>query len=99
MSPLWSPLHRPTATLCHTTATAARAGVRMDLIGSRGVWLHVCVERIEGSGLMSAKVRDDLVLSHAEVTAEVEAPFDRVDIARWLKTYRRTISALCTRRS
>ena len=25
-----------TATLCQTTATAARAGVRMDLIGSRG---------------------------------------------------------------
>jgi hypothetical protein len=24
-----------TATLCQTTATAARAGVRMDLIGSR----------------------------------------------------------------
>ena len=35
---------------------------------------------------MSAKVREDLVLSHAVVTAEVEAPFDHVDIAQWLKT-------------
>jgi hypothetical protein len=35
---------------------------------------------------MSTAVRDDLVLSHATVTAEVEAPFDRVDIAHWLKT-------------
>ena len=35
---------------------------------------------------MSTAVRDDLVLSHAEITAEVEAPFDRIDIAQWLKT-------------
>lgn len=35
---------------------------------------------------MSTAVRDDLVLSHAVVTADVEAPFDRVDIAQWLKT-------------
>ena len=35
---------------------------------------------------MSAKVREDLVLSHVAVTAEVEAPFDHVDIAQWLKT-------------
>ena len=35
---------------------------------------------------MSAKVREDLVLSHAVVTAEVEAQFDHVDIAQWLKT-------------
>jgi hypothetical protein len=35
---------------------------------------------------MSAKVREDLVLSHAAVTAEVEAPFGHVDIAQWLKT-------------
>jgi hypothetical protein len=37
-----------TATLCQTTATAARAGVRMDLIDSRGC-VGLCVERIEGS--------------------------------------------------
>lgn len=35
---------------------------------------------------MGNAVRDDLVLSHAVVTAEVEANFDRVDIAQWLKT-------------
>jgi hypothetical protein len=41
-----------TATLCHTTATAARAGIRMDLFGSRGGgwddtagWRHLCVRR------------------------------------------------------
>jgi len=48
--------------------------------------LDVCVERVEGEWSMSAKVREDLVLSHALVTAEVEAPFDHVDIAQWLKT-------------
>jgi hypothetical protein len=30
-------------------------------------------------------VREDLVLSHAVVTADVEAPFEDVDIARWLQ--------------
>jgi hypothetical protein len=35
---------------------------------------------------MSTAVRGDLVLSHAVVTADVEAPFARVDIAQWLKT-------------
>ncbi|AQA05474.1 hypothetical protein BVC93_27340 [Mycobacterium sp. MS1601] len=35
---------------------------------------------------MSTAVRDDLVLSHAVITADVEAPFARVDIAQWLKT-------------
>jgi threonine dehydrogenase-like Zn-dependent dehydrogenase len=35
---------------------------------------------------MSAKVREELVLSHAVVTAEVETPFDHVDIAQRLKT-------------
>jgi hypothetical protein len=35
---------------------------------------------------MSTKVRDDLVLSHLAVTAEVDAPFEHVDIAHWLKT-------------
>ncbi|HEY0227017.1 MAG TPA: hypothetical protein VGC05_11645 [Mycobacterium sp.] len=35
---------------------------------------------------MSVTVRQDLVLSHIVVTAEVEAPFERVDIAQWLKT-------------
>jgi hypothetical protein len=35
---------------------------------------------------MTANVRDDLVLSHLAVTAEIEAPFDYVDIAHWLKT-------------
>lgn len=35
---------------------------------------------------MSTSIRDDLVLSHAVVTADVEAPFDDVDIAQWLKT-------------
>jgi hypothetical protein len=35
---------------------------------------------------MSATVRDDLVLSHAVFTAEVEAPFDDINIAGWLKT-------------
>jgi hypothetical protein len=35
---------------------------------------------------MSAKVREDLVVSHAVVTTEVEAPFEHVDIAQWLKT-------------
>lgn len=31
-------------------------------------------------------VRPDLVLSHAVVTADVDAPFDDIDIAQWLKT-------------
>lgn len=35
---------------------------------------------------MSVTVRQDLVLSHIVVTAEVEAPFERIDIAQWLKT-------------
>ena len=35
---------------------------------------------------MAAHVREDLVLSHAVVTAEVDAPFDLVDIAEWLRT-------------
>lgn len=35
---------------------------------------------------MSSKVHDELVLSHAVVTAEVQAPFDLVDIEQWLKT-------------
>lgn len=35
---------------------------------------------------MTTTVRDDLRLSHAVVTAEVNADFDRVDIAQWLKT-------------
>lgn len=35
---------------------------------------------------MNTAVRADLVLSHAVVTADVEAPFDRVDIAQWLST-------------
>jgi hypothetical protein len=34
---------------------------------------------------MSNVVREDLILSHAVVTADVDAPFDRVDIAEWLK--------------
>lgn len=37
---------------------------------------------------MGNVVREDLVLSHAAITADVEAPFDRVDIAQWLKTTR-----------
>ena len=35
---------------------------------------------------MSAAVREDLILSHAVVTADVETSYDRVDIAQWLKT-------------
>lgn len=35
---------------------------------------------------MAISVREDLVLSHAVVSADVEAPFDDVDIAQWLKT-------------
>jgi hypothetical protein len=35
---------------------------------------------------MSATVREDLVLSHAVVAVEVEAPFNHVDISHWLKT-------------
>ncbi|MGB3481796.1 MAG: hypothetical protein WBB07_06195 [Mycobacterium sp.] len=35
---------------------------------------------------MSTEVHEDLVLSHAVVTAEVETSFDDVDIAQWLKT-------------
>lgn len=35
---------------------------------------------------MSVKVRDDLILSHATVTADVDAPFDYIDIEQWLKT-------------
>jgi hypothetical protein len=35
---------------------------------------------------MTVFVRDDLVLSHAVVTADVTAPFDHVDIEQWLKT-------------
>ncbi len=35
---------------------------------------------------MDTSVREDLVLSHAVVTADVEAPIDRVDIAQWLRT-------------
>jgi hypothetical protein len=35
---------------------------------------------------VGATVREDLLLSHIVVTADVEAPFDHVDIAQWLKT-------------
>ncbi|TGD89229.1 hypothetical protein BayCH28_07690 [Mycolicibacterium sp. CH28] len=35
---------------------------------------------------MGAKVRDDLVLSHAAIVAEVDAPFEHVNIEQWLKT-------------
>lgn len=35
---------------------------------------------------MNTTVRDDLTLSHAEFTADVEAPFEDIDIAEWLKT-------------
>lgn len=35
---------------------------------------------------MSSIVREDLVLSHAIVTADVQTTFDDVDIAQWLKT-------------
>jgi hypothetical protein len=35
---------------------------------------------------MSTAVREDLILSHAVVTADVAASFDHVDIAQWLKT-------------
>lgn len=35
---------------------------------------------------MSTVVRGDLILSHVAVTADVEAPFDFIDIAHWLKT-------------
>lgn len=35
---------------------------------------------------MSTTVRDDLILSHAAITTEVDAPFDHVDIGEWLKT-------------
>lgn len=35
---------------------------------------------------MRTQIRDDLVLSQAEVTADVEAPFAHIDIAEWLKT-------------
>lgn len=35
---------------------------------------------------MSTVVRDDLVLSHAAVTADLETSFHDVDIAQWLKT-------------
>ncbi|QEN14626.1 hypothetical protein ACRDU6_19855 [Mycolicibacterium sp. ELW1] len=36
--------------------------------------------------MTSPTIREDLVLSHAVVTAEVSAPFDHVDIAGWLTT-------------
>jgi hypothetical protein len=36
--------------------------------------------------MMTTVVRDDLVLSHAVFTAEVDAQFDDVDIAQWLKS-------------
>lgn len=35
---------------------------------------------------MAATVRDDLTLSHAVLTAEVDASFGDIDIAEWLKT-------------
>ena len=35
---------------------------------------------------MGARVRDDLALSHIVVTADVDAPFEHVNIAQWLKT-------------
>ena len=35
---------------------------------------------------MRTEVHEDLVLSHAVVTADVEAPIDRVDIAQWLRS-------------
>ena len=35
---------------------------------------------------MTTAVREDLVLSHAIVTADAEMDFDRVDIAEWLRT-------------
>jgi hypothetical protein len=47
------------------------------------VWLH-CASNAP-TGVVDE--REDLVLSHAVVTAEVEAPFDHVDIAQWLKTF------------
>ena len=34
----------------------------------------------------SRKVRDDLILSELTVTYEVEVPWDKIDIATWLKT-------------
>ncbi|MGN7222666.1 hypothetical protein ACTHQN_07385 [Curtobacterium flaccumfaciens] len=35
---------------------------------------------------MSVTVKSDLILSHAVVTADVTAPFESVDIEKWLKT-------------
>ncbi|WP_458318222.1 hypothetical protein [Mycolicibacterium brisbanense] len=35
---------------------------------------------------MSIAVREDLILSQAVITAEVEAPFELINIAEWLKT-------------
>lgn len=35
---------------------------------------------------MGTALREDLILSHAVVTADVAAPFDRINIAEWLKT-------------
>ncbi|WP_111511373.1 hypothetical protein [Mycobacterium kyogaense] len=35
---------------------------------------------------MKTDVRQDLVLSHAELTAQVDADFDHVNIAEWLQT-------------
>lgn len=35
---------------------------------------------------MTNAIREDLVLSHAAITADVDAQYDRVDIAQWLKT-------------
>lgn len=35
---------------------------------------------------MNTAVREELILSHAVVTADVDAPFDQIDIAQWLKT-------------
>ncbi len=36
--------------------------------------------------MTSLKVRDDLVLSSLTVTHEIDVPWDRIDIATWLKT-------------
>src|SRR5258705_5143994 len=81
-----SPLHPPARRRCVTPQRRPRAPASgwTQLVAASVVARVRRTHRREWS--MSAKVREDLVLSHAVVAAEVEAPFDHVDIAQWLKT-------------
>ena len=66
----------------------------MDLIGSRGCGC-TCTSNASKGVVDEREGSRRLVLSHAVVAAEVTAPFDRVDIAQWLKTFPTTSTTVC----